>query len=227
MKKKLFLSLFLLLLAAVGARAEIVGDTPDGSYIHRLTAPDGSEVFVVSIEQEPDVYEEDVNFDGVSDLVVVTAMGASNAVCSFFVKTEDGYVRAQPYSGGELYNHRLMPEQGLVVSDASNGMAGLLREVYVYRWEGTDLIPVRSAVIENVETTDFEDDFAALVTRVDMQTLVLRVTEYAYGEDGVLEPDVLIEETFLDPSVAAERGEPSEEERIFDELDEALFGDLT
>lgn len=226
MKKKLFAPLFLLLLLLTGARAEIVGDTPDGSYIHRLDTPDGGEVFLVSIEQEPYVYEEDVNFDGVSDLVVVTAAGASNQVCSFFVRTEDGYVRARLNLDGEIYNHRLLPDSGLVVSDANNGMAGLLRDTILYRWEGTNLVPVRRAVIENVETTDYEDD-SAIVTRIDLQTLVFRVTEYTCDADGILVPIVLSEETFLDPNVAAERGLSSDRQYIYDELDEALFGDLT
>ena len=82
MKAKGFILLSAILMItmclAVTASAEIVGRTADG-YIHRYTADNGQEIYFVSIEKEPPVRYEDVNFDGHPDLVMVTALGASNA----------------------------------------------------------------------------------------------------------------------------------------------------
>ena len=75
----------LLLAACLSAQAEIVGQTGDGTFIHRHIAPNGQELYFVSLERDPRVLMEDVNFDGIDDVVVYTAVGASNFFTEFFV----------------------------------------------------------------------------------------------------------------------------------------------
>ena len=88
-------SFFLTLFSALSAGAEIVGRTAEGDFIHRYLASNGQELFFVSMEREPPVNREDVNGDGVDDLVVYTAIGASNYFVEFFVWDGEKYVMAQ------------------------------------------------------------------------------------------------------------------------------------
>lgn len=90
-------------LAACGAGAEAAGSGVEklaltgGGAIYRYTAPDGQEIYLVADErQEPVLHREDVNFDGVEDVVALTRLGASNAFYDFFVWDGRQYVYATP-----------------------------------------------------------------------------------------------------------------------------------
>lgn len=131
------------------AVAQVVGQTPDGDCIHRVETADGQALYYVASEgTEEKMIEEDVNFDGVPDLVALLGQGASNIRQMFFVRTEDGYVPAlqQGEDADGVWNYSLDTERQLVVSDANNGLAGALRDKALYRWEGTTLALVRRAV---------------------------------------------------------------------------------
>lgn len=146
-KKCLLVLLCIVLPAAAGA--EVVGTT--GMYgdelIHRITAPNGQEIYFVSLESEPSITYADVNFDGAEDLVVLTSLGASNARFAFYIWDGAQYVRATWTEGedGGIPNYELFPESGLIQAQVNEGSAGLLHHKWLYRWEGTSLVCTRLA----------------------------------------------------------------------------------
>ena len=87
MMKRLFAMLLVMLLMMSAGLAEttILGYMPDDEYIHQYLAPNGQLLWFTAMEQEPYISFEDVNFDGCEDIVIVVAMGASNAFAEFFV----------------------------------------------------------------------------------------------------------------------------------------------
>ncbi len=122
-------------LAACGAGAEAAGSGVEklaltgGGAIYRYTAPDGQEIYLVADErQEPVLHREDVNFDGVEDVVALTRLGASNAFYDFFVWDGRQYVYATP-PGQEagLANYSLDADKGYVLSQRQQrpGRAGM------------------------------------------------------------------------------------------------------
>lgn len=96
MKRRLCSLLLAFALLPAVAPAEVVGR--DGMYadryIHRIEAPNGQALYYLSTEEDAFVTARDVNFDGVDDLVVFSARGASNAWVLFFVWDGNAYVRA-------------------------------------------------------------------------------------------------------------------------------------
>lgn len=185
MRKRLISLLFLLLVPMVAA-AETVGVTAGGEAIRRYDAPNGQAIYYLAgyegLEERAQLV--DVNFDGVEDVVLLTAQGASNVRHEFYVWDGAQYVLAQRNAAEDgLYNYQLLPDQGLVVSDANNGMAGALREMHVFRWEGTRLSLVRSAVSDYASTTVWEGNHG--VTTVDYGVIRFTVREGA-GEQAVL-----------------------------------------
>lgn len=142
---------------------EIVGRTSDGRHIHAYQAENGQTLYFSAMEEELNLLYEDVNFDGHTDLVFFTSMGASNAYCEFFVWTDGQYVMAEhPGFDHGLCNYRLHPEKGrnMVSTHANNGSAGAEHEDCVFRWEGMQLVPIRRAVgelrterVSSMETT--------------------------------------------------------------------------
>ena len=170
-------------LAACGAGAEAAGSGVEklaltgGGAIYRYTAPDGQEIYLVADErQEPVLHREDVNFDGVEDVVALTRLGASNAFYDFFVWDGRQYVYATP-PGQEagLANYGLDADRGYVWTQANNGMAGLECEYGVYRWQ---------------ESPDGSYSFAIVY---DNRILRATVTDYP---DGVYEGRVIWEKEF-------------------------------
>ena len=170
-------------LAACGAGAEAAGSGVEklaltgGGAIYRYTAPDGQEIYLVADErQEPVLHREDVNFDGVEDVVALTRLGASNAFYDFFVWDGRQYVYATP-PGQEagLANYGLDADRGYVWTQANNGMAGLECEYGVYRWQ------------------DSPDGSYSFSIVYDNRILRATVTDYP---DGVYEGRVIWEKEF-------------------------------
>lgn len=127
----------------------VLGATADWWYIHEYIAPNGQRICFTGMEDQADVYFEDVNFDGIEDIVAVSVRGANNFFSEYFVYDPDAgeYVRAVTDSDEErLCNVQLHPESGLVVTYTNAGSAGLTHVWNIYRWEGTNLTLLRSAV---------------------------------------------------------------------------------
>ena len=82
----------LLLMTIAPVRAEIIGQTTENEYIHRLIADNGQELCFVSGEKDPCLSYADVNFDGINDVVILTQRGASNFVYQFFIFDGEQYV---------------------------------------------------------------------------------------------------------------------------------------
>lgn len=203
MKKTVLAALLGLALTmpCASALGDVVGRTQE-DWIHRFTAPNGQEIYYVAglPEDEERVTMEDVNFDGIDDVVVLTANGASNAFSEFYVWDGAQYALAMRNQSPDigLANYALCPELGLVVSHASNGLAGLLHETNIYRWDGTNLILLRSAVADYEHTSLFE---GSRFTSIDNYDAVhMRVYEAEYGGDE--RTDTLLWEARLDTARA-------------------------
>jgi hypothetical protein len=120
---------------------------PDGTYIFSFRANNNQTLYFTATERNPVIRYQDVNFDGRQDLVIYTAMGASNAFCEFFVYN-GGQYHAVTHQGSDmgLANFELLPSSRLVVSRAANGAAGALHEYCLYQWKGSELRLVRQAI---------------------------------------------------------------------------------
>lgn len=171
----------------------IVGRAVNGDHIMACSAPNGQTLYFTTIEKNPHLKMEDVNFDGVSDIVVFTSMGASNHFCEFFVFDDvHREYRMAEYYGAEngLPNYQLLPEKGLVTTHANNGSAGALHEKCIFRWDGNDLKLIRKALSEELTETDFQQD--RFVTTTYTQKLHVTVRDYTTSE---YEGTVIWEET--------------------------------
>lgn len=169
----------------------VVGCAVNGDFIMACDAPNGQTLYFTAIEKKPRIKMEDVNFDGVSDIVVFTAMGASNHFCEFFVCQDGQYRMAEHYGADEgLCNYQLMPEKGLVVTHANNGSAGALHEKWIFRWEDGNLELVRRAVAEELTETEWKQD--RYITTTYIQKLRVTIRDYTASE---YEGTVIWEET--------------------------------
>lgn len=181
MKRRLCSLLLAFALLPAAAPAEVVGR--DGMYadryIHRIEAPNGQALYYLSTEEDAFVTARDVNFDGVDDLVVFSARGASNAWVLFFVWDGNAYVRATWDAGEDtgLPNYELLAGDGLVLASSNDGWAGGLHHRRLYRWEGTDLRLVRSAVSEEYHQMAVDGQTGAVVTTTYHDRMSVRVTE--------------------------------------------------
>ncbi len=174
-------------LASVGMDAagqtRIIGKTPEGDNIFIYAAPNGQALYFTGTEDQPRVTYRDVNFDGATDIVIFTVMGASNFYSEFFVwdAAAGQYVQVEvPGIDYPLCNYRLHQYWNIVESDAQNGFAGALHEKRLFRWEGTDLKLIRSAVSKEREEYTFTDQGYTVTTRSDM--LEIKVYDHTSGE---------------------------------------------
>ena len=110
----------LLLMTIAPVRAEIIGQTTENEYIHRLIADNGQELCFVSGEKDPYLSYADVNFDGINDVVILTQRGASNFVYQFFIFDGEQYVLC-PLT---FTNYDLDAEHKIVRSSVNGGLAG-------------------------------------------------------------------------------------------------------
>lgn len=178
--KRIVSALLLLLLLLPCASAEIVGRGNDEDYIHCYTAPNGQDIYYISREEEPPVRFEDVNFDGSEDIVITTIIGAQNFYYEFFIWQDGRYARAEHF-GAEygLCNYQLYPEQGIVLSNETNGFAGALHRRQLFKWNGAELTLIRQADSETLSTWTFEGSLYTTVT--DNDRLQVRVADYPNG----------------------------------------------
>lgn len=163
---------------------QIVGMAADGMWIQQLQAPNGQLLYFTSMEEEPVTSCEDVNFDGVPDIVVTIAAGASNCFNEFFVWDGTQYTAVRYPGGGGLPNYRLDPQRQLLCTYANNGYAGALSERCIYRWEGSTLRLVRRALADNLAVTEFRDD--AMVTTIYSEMLQVTVWAHTAGVDETI-----------------------------------------
>ncbi|MBQ9264991.1 MAG: hypothetical protein IJ189_12400 [Clostridia bacterium] len=183
------------------AGAEIVGRTYDG-YIHRYTADNGQDIYFVSTSEEALVETgRDVNFDGHSDLAVVTALGASNAFYEFYLWNGSEYEYAERWTS-DIVNFELVADKYLV-SRSNDGSAGMLFTAQICVWDGAILKAIRTMVAEEETTFDWEDGIAT--RRIDGN----RLHAILWGVDGLVgEAETLWEKTYApfpeDPDVLNE-----------------------
>ena len=171
----------------------ILSDATGEGYIHQYVAPNGQAIFFTAEMEEPYVTFDDVNFDGLEDVVVMTVSGASNAWFKFFVYdgARDAYVFA--HHGGDaagLPNYQLHPESGVVSARATNGYAGALHVWNLYRWAGTDLKLIRSATSDEWSESSFDDETYTQVIRSGL--LHITVRDYTNGYDNTVLFDQVI-----------------------------------
>ncbi len=168
-----------------------VGETRDEGVIYCYTAPNGQLIYFDGDEQTPEITQEDVNFDGYSDLVITTTFGASNYFCEFFVFDGSQYVRvAHPFMEYGFCNYRLYPQQRMVGSHANNGYAGALHEDILLRWEGTQLKMVRRAVADTTAEDEYYGDRFVSTSYAERVTVTIR--DYI---SNVYDGTVIFEET--------------------------------
>ncbi|MBR6571440.1 MAG: SH3 domain-containing protein [Clostridia bacterium] len=135
----------------------ILGMTSAGDYIHLYATANNQYICFDATEETPYFFEEDVNFDGMNDIVVCTIRGASNAFYEFFVFDGTRYHHAA-YPGEGIPNYVLYPDEQLVSSHVNNGWAASLHEICLYRWDGYKLKTIRRATGEEYTETQFESD---------------------------------------------------------------------
>ncbi len=189
--KKLFLLLIILLLPA-SALAEIVGYAGDDLCIRKYIAENGDELYYTSWAEADFVKYEDVNFDGIDDIVALTRMGAQNSGYVFFVKTDSGYLPATEI----IWNYVLDSERGLVLSHAVNGYAGALNDMELYRWDGGELKLIRTASSYERAETVFEDGKYTVSTYLDEVRIIVTDAQHPpeEPEDGEY-ANILMDET--------------------------------
>jgi len=158
----------------------IIGRTADGDYILQYIADNGQALAFTAVEPEPYIIRQDVNFDGAPDLVVRVSSGASNAFFEFFVSVNGRYVQASHDGlGYGLCNYTLYPALNIVVSDANNGNAGALREICLFRWNGTSLELLRRGVSDHLTETAFYQD--THITTVHTNMIHAEVRDFPVG----------------------------------------------
>lgn len=192
--KRFFLMLAAIALLIPSACAEIVGQAGN-EYIHRWDAPNGQVLYFVSREEEPYVHMEDVNFDGIEDVVVTTFVGASNFGAEFFVWDGGQYVLVTHFGADSLVNHVLYPEAGLVETYVQEGLAGALHTKRLWRWRGTELELMRTATGSEVSTMTIDDDLLTMITDSSQVQLRVRDDLNQLNINGVISPTVLLDIT--------------------------------
>lgn len=177
----------------VAAETIILGQTADFYYIHQYTAPNGQNIYFTAWERNVHLAFQDVNFDGIEDIVVDSVTGANNFFSEFFVydHASGAYVRAVTDSAEErLCNYTLYPEYGLVSSYTNAGNAGLLHVMNLYRWEGNELWLIRTATSDEWSESYFEGDTYTQIIRGDL--LHVTVRDYTNGYDDTVIFDQVI-----------------------------------
>lgn len=162
------------------------------STIYRIAAPNGQDLYVVCDSMTPVLHVFDAEYDGVDDLVVTVASGATNAVSKLFVLRDGQYMSVDDSTAEGLFNVAFYPQLGLVGSHGTSGYAGALHEDILLRWKGNRLVPVRRAICNEKTETNMQGSQYTHTTW--MQVLHSRV--YTYNWDYPGEESLLFEETY-------------------------------
>ena len=210
--KRITTVLLALLLAASSARAEIVGRAGD-DYIHQWMAPNGQALYFVSPEEEPYVHMEDVNFDGVEDVVASTIRGASNFGAEFFVWDGRAYVPVTHSGTDTLVNYTLYPELGLVETNIQESWA--LHTKQLWRWHGTALELVRTASRDEMSAMTVEDRVVTTVTDGNLVRLRVWDSLNRSRENGVTGSTLLMDQLVSLENMEALLAAEKEEDRVF------------
>ena len=196
--KRFMLCLLVFLLALTPSMAEdnmeslrVVGVSGDES-IWRVQADNGQIIYFTSREADPFVQYQDINFDGIPDLTILTTRGASNFFYKLFVFSNNQYfpVMLMGYEG-DAVNFQLHPEEKLISTHANNGYAGALFETTLYQWDGTDLYPVRKAASEEYKEASLNNATYTLITHLDQLHVTFR--DYRDGSfNGVKYHEIIL-----------------------------------
>lgn len=152
---------------------EIVGQTPTDGFIHRVVADNGQALYFVSREEDPVIYYEDMNFDGINDAVVLTTRGASNFFYQFFLSDGSQYV----FCPLTLCNYELDAEHKIVKSFEDGGLAGSLHTTLLYHFDGMTPVLLRQA--QSAEKEDWSFDIQCYTVLRYNTMLTLKVFVFA------------------------------------------------
>ena len=181
----------LLLMTIAPTRAEIIGQTTENEYIHRLIADNGQELCFVSGEKDPYLSYADVNFDGINDVVILTQRGASNFVYQFFIFDGEQYVLC-PLT---FTNYDLDAEHKIVRSSVNGGLAGGIHRETLYRFDESELYHCKKEITEQKQVSalvyiDNYDEALDSIEDVKRSLLVAlidrRVNQYFAKYDGLV-----------------------------------------
>lgn len=176
--------------ATVSQQTIMLSEMGWNSCIFQYLAPNGKLIYFTSELLEPRISLEDVNFDGWDDLVIMTMTSAKSTAYQFFVYdvSEDAYVYVHhtDYEGG-LINYTAYPQYGIIETHATNGHAGLLHVTNLYRWEGTNLKLIRSAVSDEWTEGVFEGQNYTSIIHGDTLHIVVRDHTKSYDESVIWE----------------------------------------
>lgn len=164
---------------ALPANTVVLGSTADFYYIHQYTAPNGQNIYFTAWEDDVYLAFQDVNFDGIDDIVVDTVTGANNIFSEFFVwdAANGEYVRVVSDGTEERWcNYQLYSEYQLIATYSNGGNAGLLHVRNLYCWEGNELRLLRSAVSDEWTEDFFEGQTYTSIIHGD--TLHITVRDY-------------------------------------------------
>ena len=173
--KRFMLCLLVFLLALPPSMAEdnmeslrVVGVSGD-EFIWRFQEDNGQIIYFTSREADPFIQYQDINFDGIDDLVFLTATGAGNTYYTFFVNLNGKYERVflMGHENDAACNFQLHPDQQLLSVSVHHGAAGALCEKVLFRWAGTNLLPVRRMVSEEYTETTHDEQTTTTVTHHD------------------------------------------------------------
>ena len=187
--KKLFVILFALICCISAASAEVVGVTPERTYIVAYQADNGQMLYCISFAEEVNIQREDVNFDGVQDYVFSVGGGADFTLCEFFIWDGERYVLAmhpctEDYTiRGPISNYELYPEHGLVYAYVNVGENGNHFVKYLMRWQDTDLVLLRRA--EGKFYSDYDEEDGAHVVRQYWDQVEVDVRDYTQDRWGI------------------------------------------
>ena len=194
----ILLTLLLCVPACAEEQTTILGYMPDHEYIHQYMAPNGQLLWFTAREENPHIKLEDVNFDGMEDIVVFTVRGASNDFAEFFLydAQADMYIMAtHPGDENGICNYGLHPELELVESQANNGSAGAEHEYRLYRWVGTELECIRTAQSESKRESTFESGVITEVFYTDILHMTVRDHTLGDWDDSLVwEKTITMEE---------------------------------
>lgn len=119
--KRFMLCLLVFLLTLIPSVAEedmealrVVGVSGD-EFIWQFQADNGQNIYFTSREADPFIQYQDINFDGIPDLTILTTRGASNFFYKLFVFSNNHYspVRLMGYEG-DAVNFQLHPKEKLL-----------------------------------------------------------------------------------------------------------------